>query len=231
MRVRLLSLLISTLLSVTLGCGTSPTEPLPEDGRDDIQPSPARPPLTPRLTPRPLPTPAAAIVFGTVPAETVLEPIGGEASRSIRADVEWAKGLALRKLEKSNCRLIFSDFEDSAGRTLQRNLDDRGETGSQLLRRLAFRDGTGERPCGFQGVLAFTTPGGLVISICAPVFRSTLRGHPALAANILLHEELHRLGLGESSRLEQASSASVSGRSHPPTSLEITDRVAARCGS
>jgi hypothetical protein len=70
-----------------------------------------------------------------------------------------------------------------------------------------------------------------MISICGPRFRSTLRSHPALAANILLHEELHRLGLEESSRFERASNRGESGRSRPPTSLEITDRVAARCGS
>lgn len=139
--------------------------------------------------------------------------------------------LALKKLEKPNCRLIFTDFVDSEGRTLQRILDDRGQTSSDLLRSLRFRDGTGERPCGYEGVLAFTTPGGRVISICGPNFRSALRGHPALAANILLHEELHRLGLEESPRFERASNRGESARSRPPTSLEITDRVAARCGS
>ncbi len=245
MRARLLSLLIAALLSLTLGCGTGPTEPLP--GNDvEVTPPPVQSFPTPRPTrPRPTPCPgicttssratgllpATAIVFGTVPAETILEPSDGEASRSIRADVESAKDLALRKLEKPSCRLIFSDFEDSEGRTLQRKLDNRGETGSELLRRLAFRDGTGERPCSFQGVVAFTTPGGQVISICAPGFRNTLRGHPALAANLLLHEELHRLGLQESPRVEKASNRSASGRSRPPTSSEITDRVAARCGS
>jgi hypothetical protein len=173
----------------------------------------------------------AAALAGTEPEDRGTEPAAAAPDRTIRADVEWAISRAIRKLEKPDCRLVFADFVDSEGRTLQQNLDLRGETGPDLLRGLRFRDGTGERPCSYDRVAAFTTPGSPAISICGPEFRRALRDHPARAANLLLHEALHRLGLEESSRLEDVSAHRPPGRLRPPTSLEITDRVAARCGS
>jgi hypothetical protein len=168
------------------------------------------------------------------PAEPADERPGAAAAvsdRAIRSDVDWALSSAVRKLKKPGCRSIFSDFVDSEGRTLQRNLDLRGETSLQLLRSLRFRDGTGDRPCLDEAILAFTTTRSQVISICGPRFRRALRERPALAANIVIHEALHRLGLEETPRSERASSSRRPVPSRPPTSSEITDRVAARCGS
>ncbi len=158
---------------------------------------------------------AAAALPGIGPADAGRESTKGASERAIRADVDWALARALRKLEEPSCRLIFTDFVDSDGRTLQQKLDLRGETGPELLRRLSFEDGSGVAPCGAQGILAFTKPSGPVIFICGPAFRRTLREHPALAANILLHEALHRLGLEEFPRLERVSS---------PTRRAKTDR-------
>ena len=173
---------------------------------------------------------ASAVLPGIDPVQTSREPAAGASERAIRADVDWALARALRKLEEASCRLIFTDFVDSEGRTLEQDLELRGETGPDLLRRLSFRDGTGIAPCGYEGVLAFTKLGGQVISICGPAFHRTLRDHPALAANILLHEALHRLGLEELPRFERASDDQP-GKNRRMTSLEITDRIAARCGS
>jgi hypothetical protein len=58
--------------------------------------------------------------------------------------------------------------------------------------------------------MAFTHPGAQVIRVCGRQFRD----HDSESATIIvIHEFLHTLGLGE----------------NPPTSQEITARVAARC--
>jgi hypothetical protein len=174
---------------------------------------------------------ATVVLLGETPAHPRNEQNTGDANRSIRADVAWALAVALEKLGNPSCRLIFSDFEDSDGHTLQSNLESRGETGADLMRRLTYRDGTGEGPCRNDGVLAFTTPGAPAIFICARGFRRALREHRDLAANILLHEGLHCLGLEELSRFVPVSSDKTSHGRRLLTSLEITEHVAARCGS
>jgi hypothetical protein len=52
-----------------------------------------------------------------------------------------------------------------------------------------------------------------VIYLCGWRFAVAHRNNPRLGASVLLHEELHSLGLSE----------------NPPTSQEITTRVLARC--
>jgi hypothetical protein len=167
---------------------------------------------------------------GLLGAPPEVQPAGA-VNRTIRVDVDRARSVALRKLERSECRLIFSDFTDSAGQTLQQNLESRNVTGADLLGRLTFDDATGRPPCKSDGVLAFTTPGTNAISICAPGFRQALREHRDLAANILLHEELHSLGLEELSRFAPPSSEHQARDRRMFSSMEITDRVASRCGS
>jgi hypothetical protein len=161
---------------------------------------------------------AAIVLAGEAP---------GGVSRSVRADVDWARAIVLQKLESSQCRLIFLDFEDSDGRTLQSNLESRGETGADLMSHLDYRDGSSQRTCKSDGVLAFTMPGADAIFICGPKFRRVLREHRNLAANILLHEGLHCLGLEELSPL----SGRTASTRRLLTSLEITDQVAFRCGN
>jgi hypothetical protein len=58
--------------------------------------------------------------------------------------------------------------------------------------------------------MAFTHPGSQVIRVCGRQFRDR---DPEAAVIIVIHEFLHALGLGE----------------NPPTTHEITARVAARC--
>ncbi len=170
---------------------------------------------------------AAAALLEALPAEVSSQPGPGFIGRTIRVDVERARAIALSKLERPRCRLIFSDFTDSQGRTLQRNLDLRGETGASLLGRLSFYDGTGGQPCAQTVALAFTKPGAGAVFVCGPAFRRALWDRMGLAANILLHEELHCLGLEESAEFARPSA----DRRLPPTSSEINSQVAARCGT
>lgn len=171
-----------------------------------------------------------AVLCGTASAEPDRRPAPGSMNRVIRADVAAARAIALRKLESPTCRMVFSDFADSEGRSLRSNLETRGETAADLMRRLTFLNGSGESPCKHDGVLAFTTPRTTGISICGPAFRKALRNQPDLAANILIHEELHSLGLQELSRFARPPMRQEKNGNRPPTSSEINDGVAARCG-
>jgi hypothetical protein len=173
---------------------------------------------------------ATAALPAETPARPATERSAGQVNRAIRADVDWARATAIDKLRSSRCELIFSDFQDSNGHTLQSNLESRGETGADLMRRLEYRDGSGEWPCKRDGVAAFATPGAAAIFICGQEFHRALREHRNLAANILLHEGLHSLGLEEQSRFFRASSRGSRQTWRFPTSLEITERVAFRCG-
>ena len=77
---------------------------------------------------------------------------------------------------------------------------------------LVFIDGSGDAPC-VAGVFAFTTPGSRVIRLCVGALKQTWQEKPEHAVANFIHEMLHTLGLGED----------------PPSSAEITRRVAAAC--
>jgi len=137
--------------------------------------------------------------------------------KGLDATVSAAVRSASRKLESPACRMIFSDFEDGHGHTLQENLDALGQTGSGYLSWLIFHSGDGPpicRACQNPNILAATEPGSRVIRICPRRFRERQLQSPGFAAAMIIHEELHSLGLGE----------------NPPDSKEITQQVIARCG-
>jgi len=67
---------------------------------------------------------------------------------------------------------------------------------------------------GQNGPLAFTSPGSRLVFVCSRKFADLTFGDWDLARAVVIHEALHSLGLGE----------------NPPSSLEITARVRARCG-
>lgn len=130
-----------------------------------------------------------------------------------RLAVHTAIGGAFRRLASPTCGLIFSDFSDGNGRTLQANLDATGQTAQDYLGLLRYADGAGQAPCSRAGILAFTSPGLRIIYICG-AFRDkflTMRRDDLEVA--VLHEVLHTLGL----------------RENPPTSRQITDQVRRRC--
>jgi len=128
--------------------------------------------------------------------------------------VSRAVGNARAKLAESSCALIFSDYRDSNGRTLQQNLDTAGRTGEGYLEWLNFYDGAGKPRCADRDTLASTSPGSRVVYVCSPQFSERQHRDPGLAAALVIHEELHSLGLSE----------------NPPSSQAITAQVIARCG-
>ena len=148
------------------------------------------------------------------------EPVGRIIpSPSGGSDVEWAlakaSALAESKLQASACREIFSGFRDSRGRPLAEALEAAGSDGiGYLRRRLVFYNGYGRAACATRDTIAFTSPGSAVVFVCSQQFVEKTHRDPGLAAVLLIHEELHSLGLGE----------------NPPSSKEITARVIARCG-
>lgn len=128
----------------------------------------------------------------------------------------WLTGqahpFALRKLERQECQGVLMDFRDLEGRTLRSVLADSGVSPVEFFDSLLFADGGHAEACHRDRVFAATVRGSRVILVC-PGFRELSAGNPSLAADILIHEMLHDLGLGE----------------NPPSSQEITLRVRRRC--
>jgi hypothetical protein len=133
------------------------------------------------------------------------------------AGLSWAVAVAVQtagdKLADAECRQVFSDFRGLRGASIQATLDTLREDGSSYLARLDFYDGNGSRACEGPDVAAFTHPGSRAVFLC-PAFLEKTHRDPGLAAALLIHEELHALGLGE----------------NPPSSRAITAGVIARCG-
>lgn len=127
---------------------------------------------------------------------------------------------ALHRLEDDVCRSVLSEFTDSDGRRLEEVLEAREESAEDRLRKLLFydrkdSDRKDSSRCGSLSPLAATAPGSRVVFVCGRDFRHAAERSPVRAQAIVIHELLHSLGLGE----------------NPPTSMEITNAVLARCAS
>lgn len=133
----------------------------------------------------------------------------GYAAAAIRSAIQGAS----RRLAKPSCRELFGQFTDADGHTLQANLDARGLWPESQLQSLHFEDGVVRPLCGKAGIHAVTRPGTSLVYICSDAFLTAHRRNPYLAESYIIHELLHTLGLGE----------------NPPSSREITDRVAGAC--
>jgi len=133
-----------------------------------------------------------------------------ETARRVRVAVEGAR----RKLLRDECRELLTGFRDLEGHTLAVNLEGQGQTADDYLQGLFFYDGSGKGRCQASGVAAMTTPGSRVILVCKGFAKAARRGLGAVE-NVVIHEMLHSLGLGE----------------NPPSSSEINAAVARRCGS
>lgn len=139
--------------------------------------------------------------------------LGRRDPRLIEAVGKAVRGASL-KLQEKQCNQVFSDFRDGSGRTLQQNLRDRGETGQSFLRWLIFYNGDAEGICRESRTTAATNPGARMIHVCPNQFIQAQLATPGYAAALIIHEELHALGLEE----------------NPPTSREIMAVVISRCG-
>jgi hypothetical protein len=126
--------------------------------------------------------------------------------------VESARTGALRRLESDECRKVFTDFTDSQGRTLQQNLEEWGASPAEYVGLIPFVDGSSQALCRKTKTALVATPGVRRVFVCRTFAEVQLR-QPGVAESMVIHEILHTLGLGE----------------NPPTSIEITQRVEARC--
>jgi hypothetical protein len=127
--------------------------------------------------------------------------------------VRYALMRASRTLAKENCQRIFEEFRDGDGRPLREILDAEARSGEDHLASLLFYDGSAHPRCRSKHTWAVTSPGSRIILVCTTQFADLAEQHPRVASGVLIHEQLHALGLGE----------------NPPTSTEITERVMQLC--
>jgi hypothetical protein len=130
--------------------------------------------------------------------------------------VESARTGAVQRLESDECRKVFTDFTDSRGRTLQQNLEEWGASPAEYIGLIPFVDGSSQALCRKTKTALVATPGVRRVFVCRTFAEVQLR-QPGVAESMVIHEILHTLGLGENPMPGQ------------PTSIEITQRVEARC--
>jgi len=121
---------------------------------------------------------------------------------------------AARRLSDRRCQEIVNDFADGRGRPLADNLRAIGQSLPGYLGLVLFYDGSRTETCEMERVLAWTTPGNRAVHVCRERFAYWQRASPGYAADIVIHEALHTLGLRES----------------PPSPGDITAKIIARCG-
>ncbi len=129
----------------------------------------------------------------------------------VRAQVLRAAG----RLAQEPCALVLTDFVDpETGRPLAEKLPSPRDGVPGHVSTLVYRLGPSAGMCADERVNAYTSPGSHVIFICREQFLRRQARAEGVASNILIHESLHSLGLGE----------------NPPTPAEIDARIEARCG-
>ena len=126
--------------------------------------------------------------------------------------LDRARAHAVALLENDECRQVFSNFRDAEGQTLQEKLDALGLTPPEYLGTVHFLNGELQPLCRRSTVQMTTSGKSRYVYVC-PHFQQFQDRRPELAPALVIHETLHTLGLGE----------------NPPTSMEITGRILARC--
>jgi hypothetical protein len=122
---------------------------------------------------------------------------------------------AAARLEEPGCALVLGDFTDlRSGLPLSATLASSGRTTSSFFRSLRFVDADQMVQCRRRPAWAWVPVGGDVVFVCRSRFEALVRKDEWLAGDVLVHESLHSLGLGE----------------NPPSSEEITMGVVRRCG-
>ncbi len=130
--------------------------------------------------------------------------------------VDTARAGALRRLESEECRKVFTDFTDAQGRALQHSLEEWSASPAEYIGLIPFVDGSSQALCRRTKVALVASPGVRRVFVCKAFAEVQLR-RPGVAESMVIHEVLHTLGLGESPQ------------PGAPTSIEITQRVEARC--
>jgi hypothetical protein len=130
--------------------------------------------------------------------------------------VETARAGALKRLESEECRKVFTDFKDFQGRTLQQNLEEWTASPAEYIGLVPFVDGSSQPLCRKTRTALVASPGVRRVFVCQ-TFADVQLKQPGVAEAMVIHEILHTLGLGEAPQ------------KGAPTSLEITQRVEARC--
>jgi hypothetical protein len=134
----------------------------------------------------------------------------------VRRAVQGAVLGAVRRLARSDCARVLTDFTDDSGRPLLETLQASSTTASRYLTEaLWFVDGTDAPQCRSDAVtVAFTSVGSRVIHICGARFTGRFERQTAAGEILIIHELLHALGLAED----------------PGSSAAITRQVTRRCG-
>jgi hypothetical protein len=130
--------------------------------------------------------------------------------------VDRARAGALKRLESDECRRVFTDFKDAEGRTLQQKLEEWGASPAEYIGLIPFLDGSSQALCRKTKTALVASPGVRRVFVCK-TFADVQVRQPGVAESMVIHEILHTLGLGEAPQRGA------------PTSIEITQRVEARC--
>jgi len=130
--------------------------------------------------------------------------------------VDSARTGALKRLESEECRKVFTDFVDAQGRTLQQSLEEWTASPAEYIGLVPFVDGSSQALCRKTKTALVASPGVRRVFVCKTFADVQLR-QPGVAESMVIHEILHTLGLGEAPQ------------PGAPTSIEITQRVEARC--
>jgi hypothetical protein len=128
------------------------------------------------------------------------------------ATLERAREGAALKLESAECQVLLREFKDGSGRPLAENLARFDRTPADYLRMIPFLDGSSHPLCRGGRAELFAEAGTPRVFVCRSFVEKQIRD-PWTAENMVIHEMLHTLGLGE----------------NPPSSREITRRVGERC--
>ena len=128
-----------------------------------------------------------------------------------RQALQWSVGIAAQQLRRAECLKAFAEFQLDDGSTPLQRLEATGLTAEAFLATLEWESGATSGRCA-PGALLATVRNGRRVTVC-PGFAKIVASQPAFGATLVIHEQLHALGLGE----------------NPPTSTYITTRVYHRC--
>jgi hypothetical protein len=121
---------------------------------------------------------------------------------------------AAEKLEDADCHAVLGDFKiGDTGKTPQDTLDGHGVSAKTYVTTwMRYRNGSGYTTCQDSKNYFFTSPGSRFVYACKQ-FSSVGNTNSSLGGDLVIHEMLHSLGLGE----------------NPPVAAEITQKVKDRC--